>query len=278
MAVKKYIKKTFRNVKKRYTTRTGQFKPKNAYRDFKTLAREVGTIKRALNVEHKHIDFKFGSGDTADIIAQVPTKDTPLIIPLNLPLKGLNYNNRVGNQIKITHITSKLEFIFENNTDLIQRSNVRVQILFAKNASDVPTIEQLYELDSNGHYTPMSMVNTQEYKKFLWIKSHDHGKGYTQPTNRYPPSNSDGAVANPAYNTTGNVSAQATANQKLNVAQFYSNKKSAQSIKVMFKNLSNDIEMMKPYLVLRSDVIEAQPRNYDPITVSGIIRMTYVDN
>jgi len=234
-------------------------------------------VKRKLNVEHKHIDFMFGASGTAQATAQQPTKDQPVIMPLNMPTKGLNYNNRVGNQLKITHITSKLEFIFENNTDLIQRSNVRAQILFAKNASDIPTIDELYELDANGHYTPMSMSNTQEYNKFLWIKSHDHSKGYTQPTNRYQASSSAGTTSDPTGSgPTQNVTAPAS--QKLNVAQFYSNKKSTESIRVMFKNLSEDVEMMKPYLVLRSDVVEAQPRDYDPITVSGIIRMTYVDN
>ncbi len=195
-----------------------------------------------------------------------------------MPIKGLNYNNRVGNQIKITHITSKLEFVFANNTDLIQRSNVRAQILFAKNASDIPTIDELYELDANGHYTPMSMSNTQEYNKFLWIKAHDHKKGYTQPTNRYPLSNSGGRTADPRPNQTpDNIEVDEPATQSLNNALFYSNKKSTESIKVMFKNLSNDVEMMKPYLVLRSDVIDATI-DYDPITVTGIIRMTYVDN
>lgn len=275
MPIRKYAKKQFsklkKGAKKRYTTGGGGLRVNR-------LAKDLAMVKRKLNVEHKHIDFMFGSSQTAQAVAQRPTKQVPVILPLDMPIKGLNYNNRVGNQIKITHITSKLEFIFANNNDLIQRTNVRAQILFAKNASDIPTIDELYELDANGHYTPMSMTNTQEYGKFLWIKSHDHKKGYTQPTNRYPATNSGGDVANPAYNTTGNVSADAVATQALNNALFYSNKKSTESIRVMFKNLSNDVEMMKPYLVLRSDVIDASPNDYDPITVTGIIRMTYVDN
>lgn len=270
--VKKQFGKTKKFAKKRYTTSTGKGLRVNR------LAKDIATIQRKLNVEHKNIDYKFGSGAGSDSITLYPTKQTPVIVPLSTPIKGLNFNNRVGNQIKITHITSKLEFIFANNTDLIQRTNVRAQILFAKNASDVPTIDELYELDSNGHYTPMSMTNTQEYNKFLWIKKHDHRKGYTQPTNRYPASNSGGDVANPAYNTTGNVSADAVAIQKLNNAQFYSNKQSTENIRISFKNLSNDVEQMKPYLLLRSDVIGANPNDYDPIAVSGIIRMTYVDN
>uniref|UniRef100_UPI0040488D23 hypothetical protein n=3 Tax=Bacteria TaxID=2 RepID=UPI0040488D23 len=270
--VKKQFGKTKKYAKKRYTTSTGKGLRVNK------LAKDIATIQRKLNVEHKHLDYRFGSGDNADSITLYPTKQNPVIVPLSTPIKGLNYNNRVGNQIKITHITSKLEFIFANNTDLIQRTNVRAQIIFAKNATDVPTIDQLYELDSNGHYTPMSMTNTQEYGKFLWIKKHDHRKGYTQPTNRYPASNSGGRTADPRPNQTpDNIEVDEPATQSLNFAQFYSNKQSSENIRVSFKNLTNDVEQMKPYLLLRSDVIDSTI-DYDPIAVSGIIRITYVDN
>jgi hypothetical protein len=271
--VKKQFGKTKKYAKKRYTTSTGKGLRVNK------LAKDIATIQRKLNVEHKHIETRFGSGDNADSITLFPTKQNPVILPLSTPIKGLNYNNRVGNQIKVTHITSKLEFIFQNNNDLIQRTNVRAQIVFSKNASDVPTIDQLYELDANGHYTPMSMTNSQEYGKFLWIKKHDHRKGYTQPTNRYPASNSSGKTADPRLDPDlDNVIVTTPASQALNNAQFYSNKQSAENIRISFKNLSNDVEQMKPYLLLRSDVIDATPIDYDPIAVSGIIRMTYVDN
>ncbi len=275
MPFKRYVSKSIRKgkkvIKKRYTTRTGGAR-------INRLAKDILFVKRKLNTEHKHIDYTIGSSQLANSTAQFPTKSVPIILALDTPIKGLNYNNRVGNQIKITHITSKFEFIFNNNNDLIQRTNLRVQLLFAKNASDVPTIDQLYELDPNGHYTPLSMSNTQEYGKFLWIKSHDHQKGYTQPTNRYPESNSGGRTADPRPGQTpDNIQVDEPATQSLNKAIFYSNKKSTESIKVMFKNLSNDVEQMKPYLLMRSDVIDATI-DYDPIAVTGIIRMTYVDN
>ncbi|WP_445769538.1 MULTISPECIES: hypothetical protein [Gammaproteobacteria] len=275
MPFKRYVSKSIRKgkkvIKKRYTTRTGGAR-------INRIAKDLLFVKRKLNTEHKHIDYLIGSAATANVVAQYPTKSNPIILSLDLPVKGLNFNNRVGNQIKISHITSKFEFIFNNNTDLIQRTNLRVQLLFAKNASDVPSIDQLYELDSNNAYTPLSMSNTQEYGKFLWIKSHDHQKGYTQPTNRYPESNSGGRTADPRPGQTpDNIQVDAPATQSLNKAIFYSNKKSTESIKVLFKNLSNDVEQMKPYLLLRSDVIDANI-DYDPIAVTGIIRMTYVDN
>ncbi|WP_445772273.1 hypothetical protein [Rheinheimera sp.] len=270
--VNKVIKRGRKTIKKRYTTRTGGAR-------INRLAKDLLFVKRKLNTEHKHLDYMIGASPTANTTAKYPTKSVPIILALDTPVKGLNFNNRVGNQIKITHITTKFEFIFNNNQDLIQRTNLRVQLLFAKNATDVPTIDELYELDSNGHYTPMSMSNTQEYGKYLWIKSHDHEKGYTQPTNRYPESNSGGRTADPRPGQTpDNIEVDEPATQSLNKAIFYSNKKSKENITIMFKNLSNDVEQMKPYLLMRSDVIDATPIDYDPIAVTGIIRMTYVDN
>lgn len=272
MAFKKFarkaVRKTTRFAKKRYTTRTGGARVQK-------LASDLYKVKRMLNVEHKHIDFKFGSGQT--LATQYPTNTTPIIFALPMPVRGTSYNNRVGNQLRIVHITTKLKFLFKNNNDLTQRTNVRAQLIFAKNASDVPDITQLYELDANGHYTPMSMVNTQEYNKFMWLKHFDHKKGYTQPTNRFPLSGAGGATATPVGGATMDVFTPVS--QSLNEAPFYSNKMGKTSIKVMFTNNSDDVAQMQPYVLLRSDVIDngANP-DYDPIGVSGIIRLTYVDN
>jgi hypothetical protein len=265
--VKKFAKKAKKFAKKRYTQKSGKIKVGQVYRDLQM-------VKRQLNVEHKHIDFKFGSGQA--VSAQFPTKQTPIILPIPLPARGTSYNQRVGNQVRVVHLTSKLEFIFNNNTDLIQRTNVRVQIVFAKDASNVPLIANLYDTDANGHYTPMSMVNTQEYKKYVWLKSHDHKKGYTQPTNRYPPSNVAGDSR--IEGGTSLIPVEDTTATLLNKAIFYSNKQSKTSIRMMFENGSDtNLEQMKPYLLLRSDVIDADT-DYDPIAVTGIVRMTYVDN
>jgi len=187
--VKKAYGKTKKFAKKRYTTRTGGARVSR-------IAQDLAMVKRQLNVEHKHIDFKFGAQQS--VIAQTPTNSTPIIIPLPLPIRGTSYDDRIGNQIRIVHMTSKLKFLFKNNQDLIQRVNIRAQIVFAKDASNVPAISNLYDTDANGHYTPMSMVQTQEYKKYVWLKSHDHKKGYTQPTNRYPASWANGYVDNGA--------------------------------------------------------------------------------
>lgn len=267
--VKKYAKKARKFVKKRYVK-------KGAARGLLQLSKDVATIQRSLNVEHKHLDFKFGSSQTVPL--QYPTKQTPIIIALPVPARGTSYNQRVGNQIRVVHMTTKMQFAFENNTDLIQRTSVRAQILYAKSGDDVPTIDQLYELDANGHYTPMSMANTQEWNKYKWIKSLDHKKSYVQPTNRSPPSNGAGLATIPTYGATTNLDVTTPTATSLNIAQFYSNKSTKLSIRMSFENGSDTtVTQFKPYLLLRSDVIQAST-DYDPIAVSGIIRMTYVDN
>lgn len=276
MAIKKYarkaVKKGVRYAKKRYTTRSG------GGVKVAQVARDVMFLKRQLNTEHKHIDFKFGSGQT--ITGQTPTANTPIVIPLPLPLKGTGYNDRIGNQLRIVHITSKLKFLFKNNQDLIQRVNARAQLVFAKDGTNVPLISNLYDTDANGHYTPMSMVQTQEYNKYVWMKSHDHKKGYTQPTNRYPQTGTNGTIPTfPGTVYNEDINATSVSNQALNDAPFYSNKSNKCSIRVMFENSSDtNVEQMKPFLVLRSDSPESNGDIYDPVEITGIIRFTYVDN
>lgn len=266
---KRKAKKAVRAVKKRYTKPSGNV---NVAR----LAKDVYAIQRSLNVEHKHIDYQIGNNGA--IASQRPTKQTPVIIPLNTPAKGTAYNQRVGNQLRVVHMTSKLEFVFHNNTDLTQRQTCRARIIFAKDADDVPSITNLLEPDSNGHYTPMSFTNTQEYKKYVWLNKLAMLQSFTQPTNRYPQSSYNSQVLDPNGNS-GTIDVT-TPRDSLNISSFYQNKSTKCSIKMMFENNSDNVETMKPYLVLTSDVIENSTSaiDYDYINVSGQIRMTYVDN
>jgi len=264
--VKKGARRVKRYVKKRYTTKSGGVK-------MAQIVRDVYKIKRSLNVEHKHIDYTFGStGSTG----QRPTEDAPIILPLFTPVRGTSYNNRVGNQIRIVHITSKLEFLFQNNSDLFSQTTAKAQILFAKSADDIPTIDKLYELDPNGHYTPLSMANTQEWKKYTWIKGASHYCKNKDAFNRYPQSEPSGTTA---LGVGGNTwDATDVASQPLNIVRKYLSKSTKVSIRVSFKNNSEDVEQYKPYLLLRSDVRENNGNYYDPVVVSGTIRFTYVDN
>lgn len=266
--VKSGARKVKRYVKKRYTTKSGGVK-------MAQIVRDVYKIKRSLNVEHKHIDYTFGS--TAST-GQRPTEDTPIILPLFTPVRGTSFNNRVGNQIRIVHITSKLEFLFQNNSDLFSQTTARAQILFSKSADDIPTIDKLYELDPNGHYTPLSMANTQEWKKYTWIKGASHYCKNKDAYNRYSLSNSTGTTRINGATSTQTIDVAEPANQPLNIVRKYLNKSCKTSIRVSFKNNSDDVEQYKPYLLLRSDVRESNGNFNDPVVVSGTIRFTYVDN
>ena len=268
---KKYAKKAYSQVKKRAVKRYGT---KSGGVKLQQVVRDVAKIQRSLNVEHKHLDFRFGS---ANQTGQRPTKSNPIIIPLPTPVKGTGYNNRIGNQIRIVHMTSKLEFTFQNNTDLVQRTTCKAQILFAKSADDVPDITKLYELDPNGHYTPLSMANTQEWNKYKWVKPLGMMVKNTQYTNRFNYSSTFGETR-----TEGGVTVYSVtdpADQSLNIVPKYKSASTKCSTRISFKNNSDEVEQMKPYLLLRSDVIESSTGNdYDPVVVSGTIRMTYVDN
>jgi len=272
MAFKKYAKKQFKKgvrvAKKRYTTRTGGAR-------INKIAKDLYQIKRSLNVEHKHFDFKFGSGQT--ITAQTPTNNAPIFQALTLPIRGTAYNERVGNQIKITHITSKLEFLFQNTSDLFSRGTASVRLLWAKDGGTIPAITDLYELDANGHYTRNSFVNTQSWNKFVWIKALNSFKSHTENVNRYPLSNGGGQTRNPTSDV-ANISVDHLASVPLNNTKFYINKQTKSNITVKFQNGSDTVvEQMKPYLLFMSDRV-LQTSIHDPILITGQIRFTYVDN
>lgn len=277
--IRKSAKKAVRFAKRRYATRTGGFKVAQ-------LAKDVMKIKRSLNVEHKHFDYKFGSGQ--GVSAQLPYNNDPIFLPLTMPARGVAYNNRVGNQIRITHITSKLEMTFKNNTDLLSRTTCSARLLFAKSGDDVPTIEELYEEDSNGHYTRNSFVNTQTWKKYTWIKSLNSFKSHTDQQNRYPKS-LDQSAESKVYlpNSSGapistGVDVADRATESLNLSKYYINKQTKTSIRVNFENGSDTIvTQMKPYLLLMADspsTAQSTATILDPVSITGTIRFTYVDN
>uniref|UniRef100_UPI0040471382 hypothetical protein n=1 Tax=Flavobacterium sp. TaxID=239 RepID=UPI0040471382 len=64
----------------------------------------------------------------------------------------------------------------------------------------------------------------------------------------------------------------------LNLSKYYVNKQTKTSVKMMFENGSDTVvTMMKPYLLFMADVLPGNP-SYDPVSITGTIRMTYVDN
>lgn len=283
MPVRRYVKKVARKgaryAKKRYVTRTGGYRVNR-------MAKDLMSIKRQLNVEHKHYDFKFGSGQP--VSGKTPVNNDPIFLNCLLPSRGVAYNQRIGNQIRITHITSKLEFAFKNNSDLFSRTTASVRLLFAKAGDDVPAIEDLYELDSNGHYTRNSFVQTQTWKKYTWIKSLNSFKSHTDYVNRYPNATTDQSTTAPITDGAGgvgggggnnNIDVRTPASVSLNNTKYYINKQTKCSIRVNFENGSDTIvTQMKPYLLFMADSPVSGSDTYDPVVISGTIRFTYVDN
>lgn len=274
MPFKKYARKQGKKAvsfaKKRYTTRTGGARVNR-------MAKDIYAIKRSLNVEHKHFDYKFGNDQPVG--SQAPTNNNPITLPLTLPVRGTGYNNRIGNQIKITHITSKIEMLFENTSDLFSRRTASVRLLFAKAGTDVPTVENLYEQDQNGHYTRASFTNSQEWKKYYWIKPLNTFKSYQEQVNRYPSSNVDALTRVNGGDIAGNFEATEIASQPLNLSKFYINKQTKCNVRVMFQNGSDDVvDQMKPYLLFMSDAVVQSGDTHDPVKITGQIRFTYVDN
>jgi hypothetical protein len=275
MPVRKYVNKAFRKgkryAKKRYSTRTGGVRVNQ-------LARDIYKIKRSLNVEHKHFDFKFGSGQS--VSAFQPVNNDPIFEGVPLPTRGTSYNQRIGNQIRITNITLKLIMDFQNNQDLISRTTASVRLLFAKSGEDNPTIDELYDLDANGHYTRNSFVNTQNWKKYTWIKSLNSFKSHSDKVNRYDQSNST-ASAYPENNSGGNqtIDVDDPATTSLNLSKYYINKQTKCSIPVKFESGTDSvITQYKPFLLFMSDVVTSGSNSYDPVSISGQVRFTYVDN
>ena len=73
---KKFARPIKRRARKRYVTRSGGV-------SVAKVARDLMYVKRQLNVEHKHLNYQFGSIAGANTVAQIPTKDSPIILPLS---------------------------------------------------------------------------------------------------------------------------------------------------------------------------------------------------
>jgi len=237
-----------------------------------TLASDVYKIRRMLNTEHKHIDYSFGSSTGATTVAQFPTALSPIVKELSVPARGTYFNQRVGNQIKITHVTVKLRFRFSNNSDKYSRQTATARVVFAKDGHDTPDESNLYIADANDQYSDMSFTNGQEFKKFLWMK--ECKVTNTQHENRYMYSSGDGlSLTTPAEDVTS------PSTVALNVQDHYRTMSNVVSIRTMFRNGDDSVvEQYKPFLFLTSDCNSDNGTTVDPVEVSGTVRLTYVDN
>lgn len=252
--VKKYAKKVKKTIRRRYTQKKGgQVK-------LGQIARDVMFLKSQINAEHKHIDTVIGSTGSAAFVSQLPTRTTPIILALDTPDRGTANYNRIGNQVIVTHITAKYQFTFGNTIDKKARTTVRARIIWAKSAADVPVIADILESDANDNYTPMSFINEQEYNKYIWLKALDCKKSHYENTPYNPTTLQSTAASSATFE-----------------AQYYPYRKWNGRIKMEYNTGTDTVSVNKPYLVLTSDVKE-DTNNWDPVSVTGTIRLTYIDN
>lgn len=242
--------------KKRYIRNNGNFKVNK-------LVSDVMYLKNSLNTERKNYDIDLSTslgvnavqnGVNADPVKYgpvAPDRQTPKVLPLALPYRGVEYNQRVGNQLKITNISIRLQIERQNRLNNYASVAYRVFLMFKKSGDDSPVSPaDLYEQDANGNYTPMCYRNPQEFKTF------------------YSPKllACRGLIRD---NLAGNSSTQ----KEL----FYKNMQQKLNVTVKFQNGVDAVcTAMRPYLVILTD--DQSNSDNEKTHFTGKVRISYVDN
>lgn len=226
-----------------------------------SLTKSIHRINRMLDVEFKHIDYKFG---TADDNSLVPLSSVPVIRAIPLPDSGTNYNERIGNQIKIVGMSTRLTFSFKNNEDKYSRNSCRFRIFFSKDASSSVTASDLLDQDGDGHYSLACFDNSQTRSRYHYI--HDLECEQSHQFNVMFDGNNITSTPyhNPYY-----------------IARYNKSSDSSFSMPISFKNnpeAENQTLQNKPYILLQSDIVNATPLPHDSISLHGVVRIHYVDN
>lgn len=240
---RKFVRKSvIGRAKKRYVNSKGQAR-------FGKIAKDIMYIKNSLNVERKHLDLTWGTflpvGYTSNL-TMIPSVSTPVITPLDLPVRGTAYNQRVGNQLKLTNISYKAVITKLNSTTALASTTVQLFVVFVKDGGPF-RIEELLEVDAEGNRTLASYYNQQNFKKF-----------YIPGMLKYQRTFSD-AYERPS---TGNES------------KFYVSRFNKMNQRIMFEDSTETVATYKPFLVAMTDNTGAG----DEIQINCQMRLSYVDN
>jgi len=248
-----YLRKTgVRRLKKRYVRPNKNVK-------FSRIIKDVAYIKSALNTERKHLDTLITNTVTGSLPDRtkhptaVPHASNTVIYPLAIPVKGTGYNNRIGNQIKVTNISVRYIITHLNTSNMVTNTSLKCLIFFAKNADDIPHATELFEVDANGNVSPASYWNSQEYKNFYFPK----GLKY-----KITSKNIATAPGSPG-----------TSNSQL--LRYYPKTSVPLQTRITYANDTNTATMMQPYIMFISDAVNSTT---DVIKVDAQVRLTYVDN
>lgn len=279
--VKKYVRRqVMRPLKKRYTRKSGNLK-------YGQIVSDLNYIKSSLNTERKHIDFQItnllpsnqleANLGTRSLRAGVarPTRNTPVIYRIVLPERGVAYNQRIGNQIKITNIHAKFQIERLNRQNYQTSCHWKMFMFFVKAGDEFsPSIDQLFEQDVNGNYTPMCRTNSQEFRKFYRPKMLTKTGKIVEQVN----GNNQGACHYKYVNIS----------QKMNVKVQFENATYSTFVDQEPSDQNNNVDdfpcvdVMRPYICFLSDDNSGGTNNTtndtDAIDFTGSIRISYVDN
>lgn len=226
-----------------------------------SLTKSIHRINRMLDVEFKHIDYKFGTTNDNSL---VPLSNSPVIRAIPLPDSGTDYNERIGNQIKIVGMSTRLTFSFKNNEDKYSRNSCRFRIFFSKDASSAVTASDLLDQDGDGHYSLACFDNTQTRSRYHYVHDLECEKSHQFYHNAL----NDNLTTTPFPTT-------------LSIAKYNTSSDSSFSMPIAFKNNTEADEQIlqnKPYILLQSDIVNASPYSHDSISLHGVVRIHYVDN
>jgi hypothetical protein len=257
---RKFVRRNVvQKAKKRYTNNRGNVRLGKVIQDVKY-------IKSALNTERKHIEITMNSNLPAGAIdtdplgnltgmygAARPTRTHPCIYPLPLPIRGLAYNQRVGNQVKFTYLSARIQVEHSNLENLQNTCTWKCFIVWKKDGETNLVTNDLLKPDANGAYTPMCYTNHEKFKQFYRPK-------YLTKTGRFTDQ----------YAASGQTPQQS-----------YHYPRMAQKLSVQSKfELGSDsvCTQMRPYIVFMSDDNQVHPNDNDHIDFTGTIRLSYVDN
>tara|TARA_Y100000401_G_C8315625_1_gene222227 strand:+ start:1117 stop:1707 length:591 start_codon:yes stop_codon:yes gene_type:complete len=181
-----------------------------------------------------------------------PTRTHPVIYPLNLPVRGTAYNQRVGNQIKFTYASIRFQVEKKNTQNMQSTLSWKAFLVWKKDGDTNLTMPDLFQTDANGAYTPMCYTNHETFKQFYRPKYlTKHGKFIDETGG-----NNHGFFA---YN-------YPRMSQKL-------------SVQTKFELGSDSVcTQMRPYLVFMSDDNQVHPTDTDHVDFTGTVRLSYVDN
>lgn len=279
---RKFVRKqVMGRVKKRYVRKNGNFRVTK-------LINDVQYLKSSLNTERKHIDFHItnllphnaleASAGSRSIRAgaATPTRTTPVIYRLALPTRGTAYNQRIGNQIKITNIHAKFQIERLNKQNYQTTCHWKFFIFFVKAGDEFnPTIDHLFEKDVNNNYTPMCRTNAQEFKKFYRPKMlTKSGKIVEQVAG-----NANGATHYKYVNLSQKMGTRVTFdNAEYNTFQDVDPDTDQTNNPDQFPCVAG----MRPYICFLSDdnssSVNPSFNDLDTLDFTGNIRISYVDN